>query len=123
MIGLAAANAVIQFGVIVVALRKVADQQKRSVIVTIAGPAGVNAFWLGAATVPTDVLMAVGVWILYAAIGIGMVVAVVMGIRAGGATRFRWHNRAAMLPWRKAHPMPSYDDHRRCRDASTIARI
>ena len=48
------------------------------------------------ATVPTDVLMAVGVWILYAAIGIGMVVAVVMGIRAvaqldSGGTR------AAML--------------------------
>ena len=48
MIGLAAANAVIQFGVIVVALRMVADQQKRSVIVTIAGTAqALTAFWFG----------------------------------------------------------------------------
>ena len=110
MIGLAAANAVIQFGVIVVALRKVADQQKRSVIVTIAGTAqALTLSGLVLATVPTDVLMAVGVWILYAAIGIGMVVAVVMGIRAGGATRFRWHT-SRYAQWRKAHPMPSYDD-------------
>lgn len=110
MIGLAAANAVIQFGVIVVALRKVADQQKRSVIVTIAGTAqALTLSGLVLATVPADVLMAVGVWILYATIGIGMVVAVMMGIRAGGATRFRWHT-SRYAQWRKAHPMPSYDD-------------
>lgn len=110
MIGLAAANAVIQFGVIVVALRMVADQQKRSVIVTIAGTAqALTLSGLVLATVPADVLMAVGVWILYAAIGIGMVVAVVMGIRAGGATRFRWHT-SRYAQWRKAHPMPNYDD-------------
>ena len=110
MIGLAAANAVIQFGVIVVALRMVADQRKRSVIVTIAGTAqALTLSGLVLATVPADVLMAVGVWILYAALGIGMVVAVVMGIRAGGATRFRWHT-SRYAQWRKIHPMPSYDD-------------
>lgn len=110
MIGLAAANAVIQFGVIVVALRVVADQQKRSVIVTIAGTAqALTLSGLVLATVPADVLMAVGVWILYAALGVGMAVAVVMGIRAGGATRFRWHT-SRYAKWRKTHPMPSYDD-------------
>ena len=110
MIGLAAANAVIQFGVIVVALRMVADQRKRSVIVTIAGTAqALTLSGLVLATVPADVLMAVGVWILYAALGIGMVVAVVLGLRSGGATRFRWHT-SRYAQWRKAHPMPNYDD-------------
>ena len=108
--GWAIGNASVQIIVLAVALNLYYNAKYVRVVVTISIAAlALSMSGLVLATVPADVLMAVGVWILYAAIGVGVIVAVVIGLRSGGATRFRWHT-SRYAQWRKAHPMPSYDD-------------
>ena len=108
--GWAIGNASVQIIVLAVALNLYYNARHVRVVVTISIAAlALSMSGLVSGMVPADVLMALGVWILYAAIGIGMVVSVVLGLRSGGATRFRWHT-SRYAQWRKVHPMPNYDD-------------
>ena len=113
MIGLAAANAVIQFGVIVGAAHgcgPAKTQRHRR-----AGTAlGVNAFWFGTRHGSGRRADGCRRVVLYAAIGIGMVVAVVMGISGGWRNSIQVAHEPLCSSGAKPIRCPTMMIYRRC---------